>query len=125
MEVVFPVKKLRYLEIKSGKSTVEYREVKPYWTRRVEKLTGCSWTDYDGMEGFNLRLYGFGKNPAKCFVRWGYMPKTRHNLPIEITRISIIEDGMQTPLKVEGEVYAFEFRVCGEEIDTRTEDANN
>lgn len=125
MDIVFPVKKLRYLEIKNGKSTVEYREVKPYWTRRVEQITGCSWTNYDGMEGFDLRSYGFGQKPARGTVRWGYMPKTRHNLPIEITKISIIEDGMRTPLKIDGEVYAFEFRVCGGEIDTRTEDTNN
>lgn len=36
--LIFPLKKRWYDKIKSGEKTVEYREVKPYWERR---LLGC------------------------------------------------------------------------------------
>ena len=32
--LIFPLKKQWYEKIKSGEKTIEYREVKPYWTRR-------------------------------------------------------------------------------------------
>lgn len=125
MDIVFQVRKLRYLEIKNGKSTVEYREAKPYWTKRVQQMTGFKNWDKESELGFKCRMYGFGSGPYyPCIVRWGYKPNTRHNLPIEITKIRRM-DGMKTPLKIQGEVYAFDFRVCGGEIDTRTKDADN
>ncbi|UTC82653.1 hypothetical protein [Treponema denticola] len=33
--LVFPLKKEWYDKIKSGKKTIEYREMKPYWSRRI------------------------------------------------------------------------------------------
>lgn len=36
--LIFPLKKQWYEKIKSGEKTIEYREVKPYWTKRLEKL---------------------------------------------------------------------------------------
>lgn len=32
--LIFPLKKEWYEKIKSGEKTIEYREVKPYWTTR-------------------------------------------------------------------------------------------
>ena len=36
--LIFPLKKQWYEKIKSGEKTVEYREVKLYWTKRINKL---------------------------------------------------------------------------------------
>ena len=33
--LTFPLKKEWYEKIKSGEKTIEYREIKPYWTRRI------------------------------------------------------------------------------------------
>lgn len=33
--LIFPLKKEWYEKIKSGEKTIEYREVKPYWTKRI------------------------------------------------------------------------------------------
>ena len=33
--LIFPLKKQWYEKIKSGEKTVEYREVKLYWTKRI------------------------------------------------------------------------------------------
>ena len=35
--LVFPLKKKWYEKIRSGEKTIEYREVKPYWTRRLQR----------------------------------------------------------------------------------------
>ena len=32
--LIFPLKKEWYEKIKSGEKTIEYREVKPYWSKR-------------------------------------------------------------------------------------------
>lgn len=33
--LIFPLKKEWYEKIRSGEKTVEYREVKPYWDKRI------------------------------------------------------------------------------------------
>jgi len=33
--LIFPLKKQWYEKIKSGEKTIEYREVKPYWSKRI------------------------------------------------------------------------------------------
>ena len=33
--LIFPLKKEWYEKIRRGEKTVEYREVKPYWTKRI------------------------------------------------------------------------------------------
>lgn len=33
--LIFPLKKEWYEKIRSGEKTIEYREVKPYWTKRI------------------------------------------------------------------------------------------
>ena len=38
--LVFPLKKEWYEKIKSGEKTVEYREIKPYWTKRLQNELG-------------------------------------------------------------------------------------
>lgn len=38
--LIFPLKKEWYEKIKSGEKTVEYREVKDYWTTRLISIFG-------------------------------------------------------------------------------------
>lgn len=37
--LIFPLKKEWYEKIKRGEKTIEYREFKPYWIKRIEKIT--------------------------------------------------------------------------------------
>ena len=37
--LIFPLKKQWYEKIKSGEKTVEYREVKLYWIKRIKEIT--------------------------------------------------------------------------------------
>ena len=39
--LVFTLKKQWFEKIKSGEKTIEYREVKPYWTHRLQKDEPC------------------------------------------------------------------------------------
>ena len=51
MDLILNVKKKYFDEIKSGKKRYEYREIKPYWTKRLSKK-------YTGIQ---IRL-GYPKN---------------------------------------------------------------
>ena len=37
--LIFPLKKEWFEKIKNGTKTIEYREVKPYWSKRIENAT--------------------------------------------------------------------------------------
>ena len=52
--LVFNLKKEWFEKIKSGKKTIEYREVKPYWTSRLRNATKC--VSYDPFD-FPVKLY--------------------------------------------------------------------
>lgn len=83
--LTFPLKKEWYEKIRSGEKTVEYREVKPYWTTRLENGTKFS-------ELFITR----------CVLRLGY---TKRKMTAEITKIEVV-DGKNTDLHVDKPVYA-------------------
>lgn len=84
--LIFPLKKQWYEKIKSGEKTVEYREVKDYWTKRLfpdipEDLVG---------------------EPRRCYLKLGY---TKNRLEAWITRIEVV-DGKNTDLAIDKPVYA-------------------
>ena len=60
--LIFPLKKQWYEKIKSGEKTIEYREVKDYWTKHIVKEISC----------FKLR---FSNDP--CIKCEGYFTKRR------------------------------------------------
>lgn len=99
--LIFPLKKEWYEKIKSGEKTVEYREVKPYWTTRFYheggSLTGDTISyDYEKeKEYFPFVL--------TCFLQLGYKPETR--LRAIITKIEVV-DGNDTDLHIDKPVYA-------------------
>ena len=99
--LVFPLKKEWFEKIKSGEKTVEYREVKPYWSKRIVKLIG-------NINRFHERDYGWYYafcvfNPPICKLRLGY---TNEYLQAEIEHIDILNNGKDTDLHIDKPVYA-------------------
>lgn len=60
--LILPIKKKWFEMILSGEKTEEYREVKPYWTTRFEKL--FEFAPYDG--------YPTGSDIHEVIFRNGY-----------------------------------------------------
>lgn len=98
--LIFPLKKKGYEKIRSGEKTVEYREVKPYWTKRLEKLFGKLFIAWNG----HLPSYPceFEKGLFPCRLRLGY---TKRELSAFISEIEIV-DGKNTDLHIDKPVYA-------------------
>ena len=98
--LIFPLKKEWYEKIKSGEKTVEYREVKPYWDRRIQKEV-----QKFGSLLF-LREHGdwieFNNIPLECKLREGY---GSNYMSANIARIEII-NGLDTDLEIDKPVYA-------------------
>lgn len=98
--LIFTLKKQWFDKIKSGEKTVEYRKVKPYWTKRLNKPFG------------DLFKYAFGKIPTypaefekglfPCLLRLGY---TKKYMTANIVKIQIV-NGKNTELAIDIPVYA-------------------
>lgn len=99
--LIFPLKKEWYEKIKSGEKTIEYREVKPYWTRRLERAEFRGGNIY---WDFNKTI--FENFSAPCFFRLGY---TKERLEAWITKIEVV-DGKDTDLHIDKPVYAIHFK---------------
>lgn len=97
--LIFPLKKEWYEKIKSGEKTIEYREVKPYWTRRLQK---AEFRGGGGHWDKNKQLWIFDNFSAPCFLRLGY---TKKRLEAWIKKIEIV-DGKYTDLHIDKPVYA-------------------
>lgn len=98
--LIFPLKKEWYEKIKSGEKTVEYRELKPYWEKRL----------FRAMYPLTVRTYyneGIYTEepvtqPCPCKLRLGY---TNKYLIANITKIETI-NGKDTDLHIDKPVYA-------------------
>lgn len=101
--LIFPLKKQWYEKIKSGEKTIEYREVKPYWTKRLEKPYGQLFYAWSG----ELPSYPveFERGLFPCVFRLGY---TKKRMAAFITKIVIV-DGNDTDLHIDKPVYAIYF----------------
>lgn len=97
--LTFPLKKEWYEKIKSGEKTVEYREIKPYWTQRIS-LAVLKYGEYHW--DFDKKPHIFDNFPAPCIFRLGY---TKEILKAWITKIEIV-DGKDTDLHIDKPVYA-------------------
>ena len=93
--LIFTLKKQWFEKIKSGEKTVEYREVKPYWTKRLYR-EGCLPTRYTPYE------YKKSGLPPFCILQLGY---TKKQLEAWIVKVEII-DGQDTDLHIDKPVYA-------------------
>ncbi len=98
--LTFILKKEWYEKIKSGEKTIEYREVKPYWTCRIEKPFGQLFYTWIG----KLPSYPceFEKGLFPCKLRLGY---TTRYMTANITKIVIV-DGKDIDLHINKPVYA-------------------
>ena len=99
--LTFPLKKEWYEKIKSGEKTIEYREVKPYWTRRLERAEFRGGNIY---WEFNKTI--FENFSAPCIFRLGY---TKETLEAWITKVEVV-DGKDTDLHIDKPVYAIHFK---------------
>ena len=105
--LIFPLKKEWYEKIRSGEKRIEYREVKPYWTVRIENELGEDYKEFAAND-----IITFGLFYAKpCILRLGY---TKRQMTADITRIRIV-DGKDTDLRVDKPVYAIHFANVREE----------
>ena len=116
--LIFPLKKQWYEKIKSGEKTIEYREVKPYWTTRITKYK--KWYSQflrpkdraDFIHFYNAEFNSL-QCKAKCILKLGY---TKTYMIATITRIEVVY-GKDTDLAIEKPVYAIylaDVKECGE-----------
>lgn len=102
--LIFPLKKQWYEKIKSGEKTIEYREVKPYWTRRLFNAR----QKHDVENNFSAYKINESKDTIfeitmPCYLQLGYKPETR--LKAKIIKIEAI-NGKDTDLAIDKPVYA-------------------
>lgn len=106
--ITFNLKKKWYEKIQSGEKTVEYREVKPYWTARIRHEIARS---IDKKDLQSNRVYYI---PCQtCVLRLGY---TKQYMTATITKIEIV-DGKNTDLAIDKPVYAIYLDNVKEEIE--------
>ena len=120
--LIFPLKKEWYYKIKSGEKTIEYREMKPYWSKRIfnevkRELKKCYPNSKNKIGTLRLQEFlGMAKEdpivfePADLFTlqgvfRLGYGTE---KISAIITKIEIV-DGKNTDLHVCKPVYAIYF----------------
>lgn len=107
--LTFNLKKEWFEKIKSGEKTHEYREVKPYWDKRIEK-------EYKNIYEFKPFVFPFSMPNLHhaitiCFM-CGY-PKVDEKDKIiyaSLKSVSII-NGKNTDLKIDEDVYDIEFEL--------------
>ena len=103
--LILPLKKEWYEKIKSGEKTIEYREVKPYWTRRFYNEEGG---ESSAMVEENIFAEPLLLGQAvvslamECKFRLGY---TNKYMTANITKIEVV-DGKDTDLHIDKPVYA-------------------
>lgn len=102
--LTFILKKEWFEKIDRGEKRVEYREVKPYWTKRIYN---AGWAWYESQCGERL-LNLFQEHI--CVFRLGY---TDTKIYAYIDRIDIV-DGKESDLHIDKPVYAIHFRLTGD-----------
>lgn len=125
--LTFNLKKEWFEKIKSGEKTHEYREVKPYWIKRLSVLIDKDFTPYfipslqeACNDGFN-HLYHVGLvNPKHkiCFV-CGYASKKDKEkiLYAKVKMLSLYRTGKATDLETDKPVFDIEFELTNEVLD--------
>lgn len=120
--LIFNLKKEWYEKIKSGEKTIEYREAKPYWSKRIFNDFKRGLIDRYPSSEKQLKNFSYQEaleiakidpvvfDPADAFTlqglfRLGY---GREKLSATITKIEIV-DGKDTDLHIDKPVYAIHF----------------
>ena len=97
--LIFPLKKEWYEKIRSGEKTIEYREVKPYWKKRIHNELLANVVFPEDMKQVVLLDNGISIDfvMLDCKLRLGY---TNRNMTASITKIENV-DGKDTDLAVD------------------------
>ena len=108
--LTFNLKKEWYEKIASGEKRIEYREVKPYWTKRLNKefaeiVNGRVVVPFGRQ--LTAESVDCSENPQECVLRLGY---TKKHMTAKITKIEVV-DGKDTDLKINRPVYAIYFEL--------------
>lgn len=100
--LTFVLKTKWYELFRSGEKKVEYREVKPYWIRRLKKAVDEPLFD-EFFEDYEIgdALHVF-QSPIDCILQKGY---SKERLSAKISNIEIM-NGKNTDLQVDKLVYA-------------------
>lgn len=102
----FVLKKKYFEEIKAGRKTVEYREVKDYWTKRLinefKDLTSLK----EVLHEVHAPIKANPSHTHKIIFRNGY---TSEILGAEFVSLAIVS-GKKTPLNTDNNVYAIHFQ---------------
>lgn len=98
--LVFILKKQWFEKIKSGEKTIEYREVKLYWIKRIEKEINWNITVISKIGQRHDFNGNYMNHP--CKLRLGY---TNKYMTAYITKIEVV-DGKNTDLAINKPVYA-------------------
>ena len=97
--LLFPLKIQAYDKIKSGEKTIEYREAKDYWKKRL-------WHAHC-LPNLNPFVWDCNKDwsaePIDCILQCGYNSKLR--LSAKIVKVELV-DGLDTDLVIDKPVYA-------------------
>lgn len=108
--LIFPLEKEWYEKIKNGEKTIEYREVKPYWTKRLNKefsfIPNKPFDDMTIGDYLHCSLCNI-----VCKLRLGY---TNEFLTARILMIKVV-DGKDTDLHIDKPVYAIHLAYVREE----------
>lgn len=101
--LIFTLKKEWYEKIRRGEKTVEYRAVKPYWTKRIRneiERNGVFEEDLRMTKCFDL----FGKAMClfECRLRLGYTKRFMSATIVKIVKMN----GKDTDLAIDAPVYA-------------------
>lgn len=110
--LTFILKNCWYDKIASGEKEIEYREVKPYWSKRLEKILPPDFL-YDSIKAFadnGCEIAGieFGEDVRPlCQLRKAY---TSEQMIAKIKKIEIV-NGLATDLKIDKPVYAFHLEI--------------
>lgn len=106
--LIFTLKKEWYEKIRSGEKTVEYREVKPYWTKRIAAEIARNYPNENkkyclAMTSIASRIgSSIEFKVGECRLRLGY---TDRYLSATVSKIETV-DGKCTDLRIDKPVYA-------------------
>ena len=102
-DLVLPLKRQWFAKIWNGEKNVGYREVKPYWTRRIGAWVG------DGKPHFILFQIGYAKAGASLLVQTAGvdigpcpLPGWRgdyYRIKFDIVQPYLVADGINFPLE--------------------------
>lgn len=116
--LTFGLKKVWFEKFLSGEKTHEYREVKPYWGKRLMKYIMLSKEDIKHvdffLEGLKLKLAFVNLN-IPCKLTLGQAPSKKDKSKRIFARIKSIRiiNGLDSDLKIDKPVYDIELKLIG------------